>query len=87
VVSLNLTDDQVVELARRLPRQRQRELAKELLESDSPANAGCEDDDGPRLVEKDGLRVIRGKLTADITDAVDQMREDRIQEFIRGAME
>ena len=41
----------------------------------------------PDLIEKDGLLIVRPKLTGDIEDAVRQHRERRISDLNKGFIE
>lgn len=76
MVTLTLTDEQVMELALRLSSERKRILAALLAEPETHAESP--------LVEKEGILVVSAPLTEDITDFVEQLREERIQELIAG---
>ena len=74
MVSLSLSDEQVIELALRLPPPRRSELASMLAESET----------SPLLVDEGGVQVIHAERTGDIEAAVEHEREQRVQELIAG---
>jgi hypothetical protein len=81
MVNLALSEDQVVELAKRLPQQKKRQLALELLSEADAANAAIAGN-GVQIIEKDGIRILHGTFVGDIGDVLDVVREERLQSLL-----
>ncbi len=75
MVSLTLTDEQVIQLAMRLPNHRKRELAAILNENEEE----------PRLIDKGGVSVVHAKWIGDVEAAVEQERENRLNDLLSEA--